>query len=200
MTGSWIEEVRRRLVRSWPERPVARQLGEEGAVLRPAGVLVPLYARDRQLFTIFTKRTELVEHHKGQISFPGGTPKASDANLWATATREAEEETGIPAGRVLLLGALPKAVTVSDFEISPFVGAVPHPIELRRQAGEVAEILEIPIAYLLDPLVVEERPARWKGRETRTLVYHYRGHAIWGATAHILADLLEVLRGDPPPS
>ena len=200
MTGNWIEEIRGRLVRSWPERAIVRERRESGSVLRPAGVLVPLYARDGQLFTIFTKRTELVEHHKGQISFPGGTAKASDANLWATATREAEEETGIPSGRVLLLGALPKAVTVTDFEISPFVGAVPYPIELRKHAGEVAEILEIPISYLLDPQVAEERPVEWKGKEIRTLVYHYRGHAIWGATAHVLSDLLEVLRGEPPPA
>jgi hypothetical protein len=68
------------------------------------------------------------------------------------------------------------------------------------QEGEVAEILEIPISYLADPEVVEEVPVRWKGREVRTLVFHYRGHAIWGATAHILSDLLEVLRDGSPPS
>ncbi len=200
MTDGWIDEIRDRLTRSWPERPIFREFGVSRAVPRPAAVLVPLYARDGHLFTLFTRRTELVEHHKGQISFPGGVSEKEDANLWSTAVREAEEEIGVPAPSVRLLGALPKLVTVTDFEISPFVGAIPYPIEFQRQEGEVAEILQVPVAYLLDPQVVEERPVKWKGQDVMTLVYHYRGHAIWGATARILSDLLEVLRGEPSAS
>jgi 8-oxo-dGTP pyrophosphatase MutT (NUDIX family) len=200
MTGGWLNELERRLAREWPARASAGGESGPAAPLRPAAVLVPLYARDGQLFTLFTKRTELVEHHKGQISFPGGVSEEEDANLWSTAVREAEEEVGIPSEGIRLLGELPRAVTVTGFEISPFVGAVPYPVEFRRQEGEVAEILQIPIAYLMDPQVVEERPVKWKGREVMTLVFHYRGHAIWGATARILSDLLEVLRGDPASS
>ena len=74
-------------------------------------------------------------------------------------------------------------VTVTDFEVSPFVGAIPYPVEFRPEAGEVESIIEIPLSYLLDPMVVEERSCEWKGRDVKTLVYHYRGHAIWGATA-----------------
>ncbi len=197
MTESWLLEVRQRLARDWPERTVLHDPGGSGTPLRPAAVLVPLYPRDGHLFTLFTRRTEVVEHHKGQISFPGGVAEDEDANLWSTAVREAEEEIGIRAAGVQLLGALPKVVTVTDFEISPFVGAIPYPVDFRRQEGEVAEILEIPVSYLLDPEVVEERPVKWKGRYVQTLVFHYRGHAIWGATARILSDLLEVLRADP---
>ena len=196
MTGGWLAEIERRLVREWPAPPEASAAEGPQSALRPAAVLVPLYVRDGHLFTLFTKRTELVEHHKGQISFPGGVAHEDDANLWSTAVRETEEEVGIPSEGIRLLGELPRAVTMTGFEISPFVGAVPYPVELRRQEGEVAEILEIPIAYLLDPLVVEERPVKWKGRQVMTLVFHYRGHAIWGATARILSGLLEVLRGD----
>jgi 8-oxo-dGTP pyrophosphatase MutT (NUDIX family) len=200
ISESWLSEIRRRLARDWPERLALRGQAGSGAPLRPAAVLVPLYVRDNQLFTLLTRRSEMVEHHKGQISFPGGVPEDEDANLWSTAVREAEEEIGIPAAGVQLLGALPRAVTLTDFEISPYVGAIPYPVDFRCEEGEVAEILEIPVSYLMDPEVVEERPVKWKGRDVRTLVFHYRGHAIWGATARILSDLLEVLRGDPAPS
>ena len=196
MAAGWLSEISRRLDREWPDRPVHPGTLGPGEAPRPAAVLVPLYVRDGQLFTLFTKRTELVEHHKGQISFPGGVAEAEDANLWSTAVRETEEEIGIPASGIQLLGALPTALTVTGFEISPFVGAVPYPLELQVHDGEVAEVLEIPIAYLMDPLVVEERPVKWKGGQLLTLVFHYRGHAIWGATARILSDLLEVLRGE----
>jgi 8-oxo-dGTP pyrophosphatase MutT (NUDIX family) len=196
MTESWLSEVRQRLARDWPERPALRGPDASSTPLRSAAVLVPLYPRDGHLVTLFTRRTDLVEHHKGQISFPGGVAEDEDANLWSTAVREAEEEIGIPAAGVRLLGALPKAVTLAGFEISPFVGAIPYPMDFRREEGEVAEILEIPVSYLMNPQVVEERPVKWKGRDVQTLVFHYRGHAIWGATARILSDLLEVLRGD----
>jgi 8-oxo-dGTP pyrophosphatase MutT (NUDIX family) len=155
--------------------------------------------REKGLWTLFTKRTDMVEHHKGQISFPGGGKSDRDANLWETATRETEEEIGVPRASVRILGALPTLETVTDFEVSPFVGAVPYPIEFAPRAGEVESIIEVPMAYLLDPMVVEERAVKWKGREIMTVVYHYRGHAIWGATARILSDLLAVMRGDEAP-
>jgi 8-oxo-dGTP pyrophosphatase MutT (NUDIX family) len=141
----------------------------------------------------------MVEHHKGQISFPGGGVSDGDANLWETAIRETEEEIGVPRSRVRILGALPKLETVTDFEVSPFVGAIPYPIAFAPRAGEVESIIEVPMSYLLDPMVVEERAVKWQGRDVTTLVYHYRGHAIWGATARILTDLLAVMRGDEAP-
>ncbi len=193
----WMEELRTRFGRSWPARPLVSERGEGMGPLREAAVLIPLYVREKALWTLFTKRTEMVEHHKGQISFPGGGRSEADANLWETAIRETEEEIGVPRGGVRILGALPKLVTVTDFEVSPFVGAIPYPTEFAPHAGEVESIIEVPLSYLLDPMVVEERPVRWKGRDLTTLVYHYRGHAIWGATARILADLLTVMREEP---
>jgi 8-oxo-dGTP pyrophosphatase MutT (NUDIX family) len=199
VTDGWLTEIERRLGRDWPEHPsapAAPAADGQAVTLWPAAVLVPLYVRDGQLFTLFTKRTELVEHHKGQISFPGGTKDETDVNLWETAIRETEEEIGVPRAGVKILGALPKLVTVTDFEISPFVGVIPYPTQFAPHAGEVESIIEVPVSYLLDPMVVEERPVKWKGRDVSTLVYHYRGHAIWGATARILADFLTALRGD----
>ena len=86
---------------------------------------------------------------------------------------------------------------MTDFEISPFVGAIPYPSQFGPHAGEVESIIEVPVSYLLDPMVVEERPVKWKGRDVMTPVYHFKGHAIWGATARILADFLTALRNEP---
>jgi 8-oxo-dGTP pyrophosphatase MutT (NUDIX family) len=197
---TWLDDVRARLLRDWPERRLELERGPQAEPIRPAAVLIPLFVREKALWTLFTKRTDHVEHHKGQISFPGGGKDEADANLWETAIRETEEEIGVPRSGVKILGALPKLVTVTDFEISPFVGAIPYPTEFVPHAGEVEAIIEVPVSYLLDPMVVEERPVKWKGREVTTLVYHYKGHAIWGATARILADFLTALRGESPPS
>ncbi len=195
----WMEDLRQRFARSWPERPLVpeRLEGEGPVALRPAAVLIPLYVREKALWTLFTKRTDLVEHHKGQISFPGGGKLAADANLWETAVRETEEEIGVPRKVVRILGALPRLVTVTEFEVAPFVGAIPYPITFAPQAGEVEEIIEVPLSSLLDPMMVEERPVKWKGKDVMTLVYHTKGHAIWGATARILADFLTVMSGEP---
>jgi 8-oxo-dGTP pyrophosphatase MutT (NUDIX family) len=195
----WMEEMRRMLDRPWPEpHPLVRAPSGTGKPLREAAVLIPLYVRDRELFTLFTKRTDHVEHHKGQISFPGGGKEPRDQTLWNTAIRETEEEIGVPAASVRILGKLPNLVTVTDFDVSPFVGAIPYPMTFAPQEREVEAIIEIPLSYLLDPEVVEERTVRFKGREVPTLVYHYRGHAIWGVTAYILSLFLTALRGESP--
>lgn len=196
---TWLDDVRGRLLRDWPERKLELERAEGAGPARPASVLIPLFVKEQALWTLFTKRTDLVEHHKGQISFPGGGAHPSDANPWETAIRETEEEIGVPRAGVKLLGALPRLVTVTDFEISPFVGAIPYPTQFAPHAGEVESIIEVPMSYLLDPMVVEERPVKWKGRDVMTLVYHYKGHAIWGATARILADFLTALRGVTEP-
>ncbi len=192
----WMEELRTRLGRGFAPRARTSEREDESRPLRQAAVLIPLYVRGKGLWTLFTKRTDMVEHHKGQISFPGGGKSDRDANLWETATRETEEEIGVPRASVRILGVLPKLETVTDFEVSPFVGAIPYPIDFAPRAGEVESIIEVPMSYLLDPMVVEERAVKWKGRDVKTLVYHYRGHAIWGATARILADLLAAMRDE----
>jgi 8-oxo-dGTP pyrophosphatase MutT (NUDIX family) len=195
----WIEEMHERLSRPWPPRDRLLTEGSgSGKPTREAAVLIPLYVRDRELWTLFTKRTDLVEHHKGQISFPGGSREKADTTLWQTAVRETEEEIGVPNEGVKLIGALPKLVTVTDFEVSPFVGAIPYPVTFQKHDREVEAIFEIPLSYLLNPEVVEEKTVKWKGRNVNTLVYHYRGHAIWGVTAFILSEFLQALRGDHP--
>ena len=180
-----MDELAARL--SAHERPVAEPLAGQ----RRAAVLVPLFVRDGALRVLLTRRTETVEHHRGQISFPGGAEEEDDPSPFATAARETEEELGIAPGDVRLLGALTPLKTVTDFFVEPFVGAIPYPHVLRPAEAEIAEVIDAPVAALLDPKILEKRVL--PGREEPTLFYHYGPHVIWGATARILQELLEAL-------
>jgi 8-oxo-dGTP pyrophosphatase MutT (NUDIX family) len=148
--------------------------------------------RDAKLWVLLTRRTESVEHHRGQISFPGGAEEEGDEDLQATALRETEEELAIVAGDVLPLGSLPPIVTVTNFYVEPYVAAVPQPYVWRPAEAEIAEVIEAPIASLMDPAILEKKPM--PGRDGLVLFYHFGNHVIWGATAKILSDLLEALR------
>ena len=183
---SWMDEVASRL------EARAQEHLEPPAGQRRAAVLVPLFVRDGALRIVLTRRTETVEHHRGQISFPGGGEEEGDESAFATAVRETEEELGIPAGDIRLLGALGPLTTVSDFFVEPFVGAIPYPHVLRPAEAEIAEVIEAPVAALLDPKILERRLI--PGREEPTLFYHYGPHVIWGATARMLKELLDALR------
>jgi 8-oxo-dGTP pyrophosphatase MutT (NUDIX family) len=180
-----MDEVAARL--SAQERPVPEP--PEGQ--RRAAVLVPLFVRDGALRVLLTRRTETVEHHRGQISFPGGVEEQEDASPFETAARETEEELGLAAGDIRFLGALTPLATVTDFFVEPFVGAIPYPHVLRPNEAEIAEVIDAPVAALLDPRILEKRLL--PGREEPTLFYHYDSHVIWGATARILKELLDAL-------
>lgn len=181
-----MAEVRDRLSR----RPL--HSADPAAGTRRAAVLVPLFVRAGALWTVFTLRTDSVEHHRGQISFPGGAEEPEDRSLFHTALRESEEELGIRAQDVLPLGRLSPIVTVTHFYVEPFVAAIPQPYAFEPQAAEIAEVVEAPIAALMRPEVLEKRP--FPGREEPVLFYHYETHVIWGATARILEELLESIR------
>ena len=182
----WMEQLRGRLARR--ERAVVKP--SDG--MRRAAVLAPLFVQDAALWIVFTRRTESVEHHRGQISFPGGGEEPGDATLWHTALRESEEELGIRPSDALALGRLSPLTTVTNFYVEPFVAAIPHPHVFRPAEAEIAEVLEVPVSALLDPAVLEKRSL--PGREGPVLFYHYADRVIWGATAQILAELLESLR------
>ena len=183
---SWMAEIAARL-EAREREPIQPPEGR-----RRAAVLLPLFVRDGALRVLLTRRTDTVEHHRGQISFPGGVEEEDDDSPWATAMRETEEELGIAPGDVRLLGALTPLVTVTDFFVEPFVGAIPYPHVLKPAAAEIAEVIDVPIAALLDPKVLERRML--PGRDEPTLFYHYGSHVIWGATARMLAELLDALR------
>lgn len=184
--AGWMAEIRERLARR------ERAAVEAQEAMRRAGVLVPLFAREAALWTVFTRRTESVQHHRGQISFPGGGQEPGDATLWHTALRESEEELGIRPEDALALGRLSPLTTVTNFYVEPFVAAIPQPYVFHPAQAEIAEVLEVPVAALLDPAVLERR--RLPGREEPVLFYHYEDQVIWGATAGMLAELLEAVR------
>lgn len=165
---------------------------------RRAAVLALLYHDQGADRVLLTKRTETVEHHKGQICFPGGGVHAGDADLSVTALRETWEEVGIRPEHIEIIGRLDDMVTISNFLVTPFVGVLHHtPYEFIPSDIEVAAVIEPPIADLLDDatLVLEERTL---DGGTRLLpAYHWNEHRVWGATARMLQELLELLRGAP---
>ncbi len=168
--------------------------------LRRAAVLLALLSHGGEVRVLLTRRTEQVEHHKGQISLPGGEADPSDAGPVETALRETEEELGIPRTAVQVLGILDDVLTVvSGFVITPVVGIIPQPADLRVNAAEIAEVLAVPLAVFTDPQALRvERRVR-DGQWVDVLFYRYGPHEIWGATARILKSFVDAVFGDDPP-
>ena len=186
---TWLDEVRGLLA----ARP-ARQLPPgEGLVL--SAVLVPLYVAEGQLWVLLTRRNASLPHHAGQYSFPGGVREPGDADDVATALRESREELGIDSATVVVLGRLDDIRTPTGYQIAPVVGAIPYPLSLEPAEEEVEAVVPFPYAYLANPEMVEEQEFVVDGRRVTAPVFHYRGHRVWGATARMLADLVERLSG-----
>jgi 8-oxo-dGTP pyrophosphatase MutT (NUDIX family) len=186
-----IEDIRARLAVYEPsllareERPLA-------------AVLIPIYMLRDEFHIILTKRTDRVEHHKGEISFPGGARDPGDGDLTATALRESDEEIGLRPEHVEIVGRVDDFITVSQFHVTPYVGvidAATSPYVWVPQEREVAEILEVPLGHLLDPanLVLEQRTLA-DGRTAVMESFRWREHRVWGATARMLKNFLEVAR------
>jgi 8-oxo-dGTP pyrophosphatase MutT (NUDIX family) len=160
---------------------------------RLAAVLVPILDDGSVLFT---KRTEDLPRHPGEISFPGGIRHDGDATAADTALRETHEELGVPPSAVEVLGALPTVHTfVSAILIVPFVGLLDPRPPFHPNVGEIAEVLEFP----LDALVAAETEVEWRreGEVFRGYAYEMGDHTIWGATARILHALLEIVGREP---
>lgn len=184
-TKSWITEVRSRL-----ESPSPRRLPPRDG--RRAAVLVPLYVDAGQLWTVLTRRTDHLPHHKGQIAFPGGGRETGESD-WQTALREAEEEIGIVPKTVLELGQLDEAETPSGFRIVPCVGAVPHPLEPKIDEGEIAEVFTVPLLAFANVRLIEDRAVLIEGKEREIRIYHVGRHQVWGLTARIVQNLMDRL-------
>jgi len=163
--------------------------------IRPAAVLVPVVRREKELTVLFTRRTAHLHDHAGQISFPGGRTEPGDAGAAETAMRETHEEIGLAAERVEMLGELPQYVTVTGYRVTPVVGLVTPPLDLRPDDFEVAEVFEAPLAFLLDPANHQRNHVLFEGRERYYYAIPYRTHYIWGATAGMLMNLHAYLRG-----
>jgi len=157
--------------------------------IRAAAVLVPVVKRQNELTVLFTRRTAHLSDHAGQISFPGGRTEPGDAGAAQTAMRETHEELGLAAERVEVLGELHQYVTVTGYRVTPVVGLVTPPLELRPDEFEVAEVFEAPLAFLLDAENHQRNSVFWEGRERHYYAIPYQRYYIWGATAGMLMNL-----------
>ncbi|MFC1920921.1 NUDIX hydrolase [Chloroflexota bacterium] len=161
-----------------------------------SAVLLPLFMKDEECHVLFTKRTTAVRDHKGQISFPGGANELVDVTLLDTALRESKEEIGLDAGAVDIIGDLDEILTLhTNYLISPFVGVIPWPYQFKVDSREVEEIIEVPIPALLDKNNLRhETETDEDGKMIIGYYYDYKGHVIWGATARILTQFLDIWR------
>ncbi len=156
-----------------------------------AGVLIPIFFEKNELYILFTKRTETVEHHKGQISFPGGVMDKSDSNIVDTALRETEEEIGVVSNIVEVIGLLDDYKTPSGFCITPVVGLLEEEPQFILNPNEVSEVLIVPITFFLDQKN-ERMESHIRNKQIlHVYTYYYNGYKIWGATAAILKCFLK---------
>jgi 8-oxo-dGTP pyrophosphatase MutT (NUDIX family) len=183
-----IEHIRTRLSAHEP------QLIADDTLAR-AAVLLPIYESGDDTHILFTKRSELVEHHKGQISFPGGAYDDTDPDLRFTAVRETWEEIGVSTDHVEVIGQLDEMITVSNFLVRPFVGRItqPGPYPFVHSEVEVAEILEVPLDHLRDEANLVAELRTYQGREIMAYSFRWHDHVIWGATARILKQFLDLV-------
>lgn len=170
---------------------------------RPAAVLIPLYQEDGDWKLLFTRRSDSVDVHAGQVSFPGGRIEDSDVSAVAAALREAQEEIGLDPADVEMLGQLNPIFTVTQFLVTPVVGVIPWPYPLASNPTEVAHTFGVPIKWLSDPnnVEVQERQPLVPGRNIQ--VYYFKefdGETIWGVTAKITVNFLQMLDAANPPT
>ncbi|MCK4690203.1 MAG: CoA pyrophosphatase [Desulfuromonadales bacterium] len=181
-----LQQVTEQLAR-YPAKPMVQ--GE----LRSAAVLVPLFLRHDRPWILFTRRTEQLKKHSGEISFPGGGAEEQDADFWQTALRETEEEMGIRAADVRRLGQLDDFYSIHGYRVKVCVGSYVDPYPYRVDENEIAEVIELPLERLCDPQIYHQEDWQHKGRLLPVDFYQLDGHNIWGMTAGILKQLLQCL-------
>ncbi len=182
----WIDRIRSLLASR--QRKVIEQLP-----FSHAAILLPLFKKGEDCHILFTKRTDRVKYHKGQISFPGGGVDEEDSDLEQTALREAYEEIGLKRKDVEILGALDDIVTVSEFIVTPFVGHFSYPYPLKISPIEIDEMIEVPLPFLLQKGCFQEREIMQGDQRRIVDSYQYGKHIIWGATARILKQFLDLI-------
>jgi 8-oxo-dGTP pyrophosphatase MutT (NUDIX family) len=159
-----------------------------------AAVLIPIVVRAEPVL-LFTRRTETLVRHSGQVSFPGGRTEPADLSPLETALRETEEETGIAPAAVRVAGYLPRYLTGTGFDIQPVVGVLAPDFILRPDPAEVAEIFEAPLAFFADPANRRRETRLWNGHQRSFYAYRHGEYEIWGATAALIVDLVTRIDG-----
>lgn len=161
--------------------------------LTSAAVLVPIVLRETGLTVMLTRRTDHLSDHAGQISFPGGRVEESDLDAIDTALRETEEEVGLSRAHIETVGNLDRYVTRTGFSVTPVVGFIRPPFDLSPDPFEVAEVFEVPLSFLLDRANHERHSRVYEGVERHYYAMPYGRHFIWGATAGMIVNLVDVL-------
>jgi 8-oxo-dGTP pyrophosphatase MutT (NUDIX family) len=164
--------------------------------MREAAVLMPVTERDRRYHFLLTRRTEEVQTHKGQISFPGGMREKGEP-LVKTALRETFEEVGIREDRIEILGRFHDYMSITRYRVTPFAAFISRPFPMHPQVTEVAEVLQVPFEIFRDPsrLRIEKRAVMDK--DENVYYYSYGRHQVWGLTARIIKDFLDILNLQP---
>jgi len=158
-----------------------------GENLRASAVLIPLFYSQGQYHVLFTERSDEVVFHRGQVCFPGGVQEPSDSSLLQTALRESEEEIGLKAKDIEILGELDDSVTLtSNYVISPFVAFIPHPHSVKTNGREVKGAFSVPLSFLMDEANFNQD----------SYDYEYEGHIIGGATVRILRQFIVLLKSE----
>jgi 8-oxo-dGTP pyrophosphatase MutT (NUDIX family) len=203
------DEVRRRAAGRLHESPpdIARRSDDdlnprariipEGVVPRPAAVLVPLVPREGELHMLLTQRQPHLRRHAGQIAFPGGRIDDTDLNPVAAALRETEEETGITPAFVEPLGFLDTYLTGTSYRVVPVVGIVRPGFTVTPHVGEVADVFEVPLSFLMNPRHHERHSRQYEGQERFYYAMPWQGRYIWGATAGMIRNLYQTLYETP---
>ena len=165
----------------------------DGTGMIPAAVMILLYRKEGEYCILLNKRSEEVEHHKGELSFPGGARDPEDLDLLETALRETEEEMVIKREDITVLGEMDEIVTRSNFQVSVFTGTIEYPYKFTPSAIEIAEVVEFPVAALIDP-ANRRVETRWiDGMPLTSYSYVHEEHVVFGPTARILQRCIEIL-------
>jgi len=171
------------------EEKVGGDGGHPPRPLVPAAVLVPLIERLDGFTLMLTRRTADLRHHAGQISFPGGRVEPEDDSPEITALRETQEEIGLAGHQVEIIGRLDRYITRTGYSITPVVGILVPPFELRLDPREVAEVFEVPLDFILDPVNHQRCRLNYEGEELEFYAMPWGEYYIWGATAGMLHSL-----------
>ncbi|MCB2225265.1 MAG: CoA pyrophosphatase [Desulfarculaceae bacterium] len=175
-------------------RPARERLDE----VRPASVLMPLWDDGDRVQVVFTKRTEHLPSHAGQVSFPGGMRDPEDQDSKSTALRETHEEVGVPPDQVELITRLDQVVTITGFLVTPFVGLVDPAARFEPNPVEVDHLVIVPLARMLDRASYQTVDMMWEGMPLRQVALYQDGDMIWGATMRILLNFLDAVGGASP--
>jgi 8-oxo-dGTP pyrophosphatase MutT (NUDIX family) len=157
-----------------------------------AAVLMPIFQKENDCFFLLTQRTHNVETHKGQISFPGGVAEGDEAPN-QTALRETWEEIGLASDRIELLGEFDEYLSVTGLIVTPFVGRIDYPFDLNPNLNEVEQILHVPLSLFRDESCLRIEIRRRFDREQPVYFYNFHGRDVWGLTAQIIRDFIQLL-------